>query len=90
MNIFITGGKGFLGSHLSDFLINQGHDITIFDNFSNSDSKMSAIHNKIKVIEGDIIDYSKLSKSMKNFELVIHLAAQISVKDSLKNPRKYD
>jgi len=86
MNIFITGGIGFLGTHLTNFLINQGHTITIFDNFSNSNSKISPTHDKIKIIEGDILDYSKLSISMKNIELVIHLAAQISVKDSLKNP----
>ena len=86
MNIFITGGSGFLGSHLTKFLINQGNDITIFDNFSNSDLKTSPIDNKLKIIQGDILDFSKLSKSMKNIECVIHLAAQISVKDSIDNP----
>ena len=86
MNIFITGGAGFLGSHLTQFLIDQGHTITIFDNFINSNSKIFLNDDKVKLIEGDIIDYSKLSKSMNNVELVIHLAAQISVKDSLKNP----
>ena len=86
MNIFITGGAGFLGFHLTQFLIDQGHTVTIFDNFSNSNSKIFLNHDKVKLIEGDIIDYSELSKSMNNIELVIHLAAQISVKDSLKNP----
>jgi len=87
MHIFITGGTGFLGSHLSNFLINKGHTITIFDNFSNSKSKI-LINNEIKVIEGDILNYSTLSDSTKNMDLVIHLAAQISVKDSIKNPGK--
>ena len=87
MDIFITGGTGFVGTHLTKFLINQGHTVTIFDNFSNSKSILS-ITNKIKIIEGDILDYSKLFDSMKNMELVIHLAAQISVKDSIINPDK--
>ena len=86
MNIFITGGAGFLGSHLTQFLIDQGHTVTIFDNFTNSNSKIFLNDDKVKLIEGDIIDYSKLSKSMNDIDLVIHLAAQISVKDSLKNP----
>jgi UDP-glucose 4-epimerase len=73
MNIFITGGAGFLGSSLIKFLIKQGHDITIFDNFSNSNKFIS--DDKTKILEGDILNYSKLSKSMKNTELVIHLAA---------------
>ena len=87
MHILITGGTGFLGSHLSTFLSKQGHTITIFDNFSNSKSKIST-NNKIKIIEGDILNYSVLSNSMKSVDLVIHLAAQISVKDSIKNPEK--
>jgi len=86
MNIFITGGSGFLGTHLTKFLINQGHHITIFDNFSNSNSNFFSIDNKIRIIEGNILDYSKVFDSMKNMELVIHLAAQISVKDSIENP----
>ena len=86
MDIFITGGTGFLGMHLTKFLISQGHNITIFDNFSNSDSKIFLTNDKIKIIGGDILDYSKVCDSMKNMELVIHLAAQISVEDSIVNP----
>jgi UDP-glucose 4-epimerase len=86
MNIFITGGTGFLGTHLTKCLVNQGHNITIFDNFSNSDPKTFQTNNQIKIIEGDILNYPKLSNSMTNMDLVIHLAAQISVKDSINNP----
>jgi len=86
MKIFITGGSGFLGTYLTKFLINQGHNITIFDNFSNSNS-IQSINNKIKIIQGDILNYSKLSNSIENTDLVIHLAAQISVKDSINNPK---
>ncbi len=86
MNIFITGGTGFLGTHLTKFLIDQNHNVTIFDNFSNSNLKKFISDDEMKIIEGDILDYSKLLKSMQNMELVIHLAAQISVRDSIDNP----
>ena len=84
MNILITGGMGFIGSHLSEYLIKQGHQITIFDNLSNS--KIISKSN-LKFIEGDITDYSLLLKSLNNIEMVIHLAAQISVIDSIRDPK---
>jgi UDP-glucose 4-epimerase len=85
MNIFITGGMGFIGSHLFKYLSKQGNKITIFDNFNNS-SNTNLVDSNIKIIEGDILDYSLLSKSLNNIETVIHLAAQISVTDSIKDP----
>ncbi|MCV0399553.1 MAG: NAD-dependent epimerase/dehydratase family protein [Nitrosarchaeum sp.] len=86
MNVLITGGAGFIGSHLIRYLNKQGNSITIFDNFSNSSNAIISGYD-IKLIEGDILDYSLLSKSLKNIDIVIHLAAQISVIDSIKNPQ---
>ena len=84
MNILITGGMGFLGIHLSEYLNKQSHKVTIFDNFSNS--QMKKLDSIIQIIEGDILDYPLLSKSLNNIELVIHLAAQISVPKSIEDP----
>ncbi len=85
MDVLITGGMGFVGSHLSKYLSSQGYEITIYDNFSNSKFQESS-DSKIHTIKGDILDYSLLSKSLDGIDVVIHLAAQISVEDSIKNP----
>jgi len=89
MRIFITGGAGFIGIHLCKKLLELNHDITVYDNFSNSskDNFESIIKQKITLISGDILDLSKLDASMKDHDVVIHLAAQISVSESIKNPK---
>jgi len=89
MRIFITGGAGFIGIHLCKKLLELNHDVTVYDNFSNSlqENFISAINQKVTLIFGDILDYSKLVTSMKNHDIVIHLAAQISVPASIKNPK---
>jgi len=84
MNILITGGMGFIGSYLSNYLFNKDNKISIYDNFSNSPNHMS--ESNFKIIHGDILDRVLLSKSLKTIDIVIHLAAQISVTESLKNP----
>ena len=89
MRIFITGGAGFIGIHLCKKLLELNHDITVYDNFSNSlqENFTSKIKQKVTLISGDILDNSKLVTSMKNHDVVIHLAAQISVSESVKNPK---
>ena len=89
MKIFITGGAGFIGTHLCKKLLDLNHDVTVYDNFSNSskDNFESTIKQKITLISGDILDQPKLVASMKDHDVVIHLAAQISVSESIKNPK---
>ena len=89
MRIFITGGAGFIGIHLCKKLLELNHDVTVYDNFSNSSQENfdSKINQKVTLISGDILDISKLVTSMQNHEIVIHLAAQISVPESVKNPK---
>jgi UDP-glucose 4-epimerase len=90
MRIFITGGTGFIGIHLCKKLLELNHNVTVYDNFSNSSqiSFLSLIDRKVNLITGDILDSSKLEHSMNNHDVVIHLAAKISVSQSIKNPQE--
>ena len=88
MKIIITGGAGFIGKHLVKFLTKKENDVTIFDNFSNSsyESIMYLQNLDVKIIKGDIRKIEDLNNAIKGHEVVIHLAAKISVEESIKNP----
>jgi UDP-glucose 4-epimerase len=88
MNILVTGGAGFIGKHLVKFLIENKNNVSILDNFSNSKRKSipQVEKNQIKLFEGDIRNHDDVLKSLKNQDVVIHLAAKISVEESIKNP----
>ena len=89
MKVFITGGAGFIGTHLCKKLLSLNHEITVYDNFTNSSQEnfSTTIKNNINIILGDILDFSKLESSMKNYDIVIHLAAKINIPESIKNPK---
>ena len=88
MKIIITGGAGFIGKHLVEFLTKKENDVTIFDNFSNSSYKsiMYLQNLGVKIIKGDIRKIEDINNAIKGHEVVIHLAAKISVDESIKNP----
>ena len=88
MKILVTGGAGFIGKHLIKSLLENNNIITIFDNFSNSTKKSVEylIKKGVKIIEGDIINSEEILDASKNQDIVIHLAAKISVIKSIKNP----
>lgn len=88
MRIFVTGGGGFIGLSLVNYLFSKGHEITIFDNFSNCSRKNTQLilKKRISLIEGDILNIEDLENNLIDYEMVIHLAAQIDVKESIKNP----
>ncbi len=88
MRILVTGGAGFIGKHLVKFLIEKGHLVTIFDNFSNSekDSMAFLVNMGTKIIEGDITKLEDIINAVNEHDIVVHLAAKISVEESIKNP----
>jgi len=87
MNILVTGGAGFIGSHIVDGLIQSGHRVTVVDNLSTG--KREYVHPKAVLYELDIGDptLSAIFKKEKP-KAVFHCAAQISVRDSLEHPEK--
>ena len=85
MKIFVTGGAGFIGKNLCNKLALL-HKVTIYDNFSNSNKENFSVAENVTLIVGDILDNTKLFESMKNHDIVIHLAAKTDVIDSINNP----
>ena len=87
MRVFITGGAGFIGSHLCDVLISRGDEVAILDNLSTgSQENISHLKGKIEVIQGDIRDKPLVESLVANSELVLHMAAALGVDNILKNP----
>ena len=86
MNVLVTGGAGFIGRHLVEYLLDN-HQITIYDNLSNGTmEKISFLIGKVKFIKGDVLDFDKLLQSSKNFDVIIHLAAKSDVAESVIFP----
>jgi UDP-glucose 4-epimerase len=87
MKVFITGGAGFIGSHLCDALIAEGKEVTILDNLSTGSKKNIAhLEGKIKVLQGDIRDQKLVESLVENCDLVLHMAAALGVDNILENP----
>jgi UDP-glucose 4-epimerase len=94
--IFVTGGAGYIGSHTCVELLNAGHDVTVFDNFSNSQPEALARVERItgkkpQLIEGDIRDGAALLAALKQSQAkaVIHFAGLKAVGESVEQPLHY-
>ena len=96
MNILLTGGTGYIGSHTAVFLLESGHTVVLFDNLSNSrcdvvDRLESITNQTIPFVKGDVRDTSLLSKTIQahKIDAVIHFAGLKAVGDSVDNPLDY-
>jgi UDP-glucose 4-epimerase len=87
MRVFITGGAGFIGSHLCDALLAQGHQVSILDNMSTgSAANIAHIKDRIEIHQGDIRDADLVEKLMAPADFVLHMAAALGVNTILENP----
>jgi UDP-glucose 4-epimerase len=86
MRVFITGGAGFIGSHLADACIARGDEVTILDNMSTGSlANIAHLEGKVTVHEGDIRDKDLVEKLVSDSDLVLHMAAALGVKNIMEH-----
>lgn len=90
MRIVVTGGAGFVGSHLVERLVWRGHDLVVLDNLcTGKEDNLRKVINEIDFIEGDIRDEELVKRLLKGADAVAHLAALTSVSESMEKPSLY-
>ncbi|MCU0493047.1 MAG: SDR family oxidoreductase [Chloroflexaceae bacterium] len=88
MHILVTGGAGFIGSHLVRWLLAQGHHVRVLDNCSTGKrERLTPLLADLQFIEGDICDMATVERASTGVELIFHLAAMVSVVQSVEQPR---
>jgi len=99
MKILVTGGAGFVGSHVAEYFSEKGCEVIVLDNLKRGEilgKNISLEHNieflkglnNVSFVKGDIRDFSLLKNLRKDVDVIIHAAAQVAVTTSLKNPRE--
>ena len=87
MNILITGGSGFIGSHTTELFVKDGHKVRVVDDFSSgARDNLSAVAGEIELIDLDIRDYAALEAACEGIDTILHLAAIPSVEKSILEP----
>ncbi len=86
-HVLVTGGAGFIGSHLVEALLRRGERVRVFDNFSTGrHENVKHLHDDIELIEGDLRDFDAVRRAVAGVEVVFHQAALASVQRSVDDP----
>ena len=87
MKYLITGGAGFIGSHLSDALVARGDSVVVLDNFTTgSKENLSGVASSVSVVSGDILDSDLVTRLIGESDFVVHLAAALGVFNIVNKP----
>ncbi len=87
MDYLVTGGAGFIGSHLVEALLASGHAVRVLDNFSTGDpANLAAVRDRVEVIEADVTDPDAVRYAARDVDVIFHQAALASVPRSVKDP----
>ncbi len=89
MKLLVVGGAGYIGSVCTELLLNQGHEVTVFDNLS--EGHRAAIDSRASFVEGDLAERQSITAALSRTrpEAVMHFAANALVGESMQNPSKY-
>lgn len=87
MKYLVTGGAGFIGSHISRTLLESGNQVRILDNFS-SGKRENLKGLDVELVEGDLRDASKIADAVKGMDIIFHEAAFVSVPESMEKPQE--
>ena len=85
--VLVTGGAGFVGSHVADRLLAEGAEVTILDNFSTGWRQF--VPARARLIEGDLLDRAAVARAVEGCDFVFHFAANADIKDNLLEPRRF-
>lgn len=86
-SILVTGGAGFIGSHIVEDLLGAGYEVTVLDNFSSGTrDNLARVQNDIRLIDGDVLDEAVLTRAMRGQRFVSHLAARLEITRCVKDP----
>lgn len=81
MHVLVTGGAGFVGSHLVDLLVERGHTVSVFDNLSSGRANFLSHHGEsVRLIEADLLDLNAVKEAMDGIDMVYHLAANPDIR----------
>ena len=87
MKVLVTGGGGFIGSHITDEAVNRGYEVNVLDNFSTGRRQnLAHVANNINLIEGDLRSYHTVHEAVRGCDVIFHVGALPSVPRSVRDP----